>query len=544
MKFNKIASLCMLGMAIATTTSCSGPEDEIKSLIFGRNFSPLNIEAKNVNETSATISWSLSSGADIYEVQFLQDDSLDYGMTYDPQTESVTPALSFTGIAAADLPLNVEGLVYDTKYTVRVRAITSDDASRTSKWHGAYFRTSAQQILNSIKQGDYTDRSVTVTWPEGEEVTTIVVGNVTHEITEEERAAGKATVTGLEPQTTYDVLLLNNGKQRGKRSFTTLADLEGSIPVADADELVEAVANANDGDAIALIGKNYVIPYGGDDESITAGSLKISKSITLKGVDAANRPVLNGRLEINDGAALNMSLIIFDGTGTSGDQAFNYKTAGVDYGALLVENCEIKNFAKGVFYLNVKSTVESVTFNNCIIHDVPCSGGDMFDSRAGLPKTFSLTNTTIYNCCAERDFIRIDDASSSFSGQSGPVVTVDKCTLYNVGNGNVKRQLIYVRFAGNEVSFTNNLVMNFNNLRGFTNQVSCDATPTLQNNYYYNTSNLLSLAAGNTEKVQWFDEEGTDLADNPCPSAASFDFTLDGNSAAKAGGAGDPRWNK
>lgn len=544
MKFNKIASICMLGLAIAATTSCSDPDDEIRSLIFGRNFSPLNIQAKDVKETSASISWDLSNGADLYEVQFLQDDSLDYGGTYDPQTDAVTPALTFSNIPADDIPLNVEGLVYDTKYTVRVRAITSDDASRLSKWHGAYFRTSAQQILNGIKQGDYTDRSVTVTWPEGEEVTTIVVGNITHEITEEEKAAGKATVTGLEPQTTYDVLLLNNGKQRGKRSFTTLADLEGSIPVATAEELVDAVTAANDGDAIALIGTNYVIPYNGDDEAITAGSLKVSKSITLKGVDAANRPVVNGRIEVNDGAALTTSLIIFDGSGTSGDQAFNYKTANANYGALIVDNCELKNYTKGLFYLNVKSVVEGVTFNNCIIHDIKCDGGDMFDSRAGLPKTFNLTNSTIYNSCAARDFIRIDDASSGFSGQPGPVVTVDKCTLYNVGNGNSNRQLIYVRFAGNEVTFTNNLVMEFSNTRGFTNQTSCDPTPELQNNYYYHTVNLISLAEGNSQTVRWFDEDGTNLTDNPCPSAKDYDFTVDANSPVKSGNGGDPRWLK
>ena len=544
MKVNRIFSACVFGLAVAALTSCSDASDAIESIILNRNLSPINIQAKDVQETSATITWDLSSGADVYEVQFFQDDSLSYGGTYDSQTDAVTPAKTISGVTADDLPLLVEDLVYDTKYTVRVRAITSNDASRISKWHGVYFRTSAQQILNSIKQGDYTDRSVTVSWPEGEEVTTIVVGNVTHQITEEEKAAGKATVTGLEPQTVYTVYLLNNGKQRGNRTFTTLADLEGSIPVSNADELVAAVEAAQDGDAIALIGPKYVIPYSGDDENITAGSLKITKSLTLKGVDAANRPIVNGRLEINDGAALTTSLIIYDGEGTSGDQAFNYKTAGVTYGALLIDNCEIKNYTKGVFYLNVASVVESVTFNNCIIHDIPCSGGDMFDSRAGLPKAFNLTNSTVYNSCATRDFIRIDDASSNFSGQPGPIVTVNKCTLYKVGNGNSNRQLIYVRFAGNEVIFKNNLVMEFNNTRGFTNQSSCDPTPELQNNYYYHTVNLISLAEGNTQTVRWFDTDGTNLADNPCPQAEEADFTVDANSPVKSGNAGDPRWIK
>lgn len=168
----------------------------------------------------------------------------------------------------------------------------------------------------------------------------------------------------------------------------------------------------------------------------------------------------------------------------------------------------------------------------------------MFDSRAGLPKAFNLTNSTVYNSCATRDFIRIDDASSNFSGQPGPIVTVNKCTLYKVGNGNSNRQLIYVRFAGNEVIFKNNLVMEFNNTRGFTNQSSCDPTPELQNNYYYHTVNLISLAEGNTQTVRWFDTDGTNLADNPCSQAEEADFTVDANSPVKSGNAGDPRWIK
>ena len=66
----------MLGVMALTTTSCSDTADEIKSLVFGRNFAPLNIEAANVKETSANISWDTSAGATHYIMEVYADDSL------------------------------------------------------------------------------------------------------------------------------------------------------------------------------------------------------------------------------------------------------------------------------------------------------------------------------------------------------------------------------------------------------------------------------------------------------------------------------------
>ena len=53
----------------------------------------------------------------------------------------------------------------------------------------------------------------------------------------------------------------------------------------------------------------------------------------------------------------------------------NYKDA-TDYGALLVENTEIKNFCEGITCGNVVGTIESITFSKCLIHDIQCDGGD------------------------------------------------------------------------------------------------------------------------------------------------------------------------
>ena len=132
----------------------------------------------------------------------------------------------------------------------------------------------------------------------------------------------------------------------------------------------------------------------------------------------------------------------------------------------------------------------------------------------------------------------MDDASGKVTAT--PVITVDHCTLYDVGSGNANYRLLYVRFAGNTISWTNNVVANTNYKRGFSNQ-SSTAIPTFKNNFYFNTVNLLSLAAGNEEKIQFFDEDGIEVAANPFKDPANANFTVI-DEKIQDKGAGDPRW--
>jgi hypothetical protein len=105
----------------------------------------------------------------------------------------------------------------------------------------------------------------------------------------------------------------------------------------------------------------------------------------------------------------------------------------------------------------------------------------------------------------------MDDASGSVTAT--PVITVDHCTLYNVGNGNANYRLLYVRFAGNTINWTNNIVSGFVNKRGFSEQKNT-AVPTFSNNCYYNTKNLVKAGDNAEQKdgavtIRFYDENGT-----------------------------------
>ena len=404
----------------------------------------------------------------------------------------------------------------------------------------ARLRGSAE-MLKSLKPADIADRSVRLTWEaeEGYDVTTAVVGNVTHTITAEEKEAGSCIVEGLNPETTYTAYLYYNGKQCGNRNFTTIAVL-----VREGEDLKDAIEDAEEGATIAVYGGTYELnPNDGK-----TGAVKVTKTLTIKGIYPTDRPVIKGRFEIYDGASLSLSQLIINGNANSTtDQIFNYKfdaaAAGTTFGPLDIQNCEItgRSDGKGLIYLNIQAAVEAINIKNCVIYGIECSGGDFIDSRAGYPKEINLLQSTFYTVATARDFIRVDDASGNFAGVAGQKVTVNRCTLYNVGAGEANYRLLYVRFEGNKLTFTNNIVVGTNYKRGFTNQSKSDPTPTLQNNFYWNCENLTAPGAGADATIVWFDENGT-VANPGFKNADGGDFTLNVDSEPYKNNAGDPRW--
>ena len=515
----------MFGLGTLALTSCDDAMDEITSIVLNRDFAPIGLEAKSATENSITLEWTKSHDNVTYTIELFADDSLTF---------EGTASNTYTDIEATKL--KISGLVYDTKYSARVMTIDNDDPNRNSKWSNVFFRTSAQQIFETPTENDIADRSVIMTWPAGEAATTVRVyvdDNLVKEqpVTADEVNEGKVVVTGLEPETAYTIRLYNGEKQRGSKDITTIADLNGATLVHEGDDLRTLIEAANDGDVFALYGGTHIIPD--SDTEGKASSVKVTKSITIKGIYPTNVPVIKGRFEIYDGASLDISQVVIDGIDNSTtDQAFNFKTADT-YPRLRAENAEIKNFGKGVYYLNVAATVQELTFYNCLIHDIVCDGGDMFDCRKGRIDALNFQQCTIYNSAAARDFIRMDDASAR---GGTPSITVDHCTIDGCANGG--KRLLYVRYVGNVINWTNNIVTNTGAV--WSNQ-SKTGVPQFQNNVYFNCAKL--NIADVEGKTNMFADEAGKEANPQYKDAANGDFTVGNESVSKLG-VGDPRWNK
>ncbi|MGX5690624.1 DUF4957 domain-containing protein [Arcticibacter tournemirensis] len=502
--------LCLI--AGVGVSGCSDPMDEITTLDFNRLLSPTDLSATVVNRTGVLLSWKAVNNAHSYTIEIF--DNADF---------TGTAVKRFEGITSGQVPYTVTALDGQTKYFARVKALS--EGVDESKWMTVDFTTDAEQILEEVVLEKLTFTSVTLNWPAGQTATSITItpGDIQHTVTTAEIAAGEATVGGLIRGTTYTATLQNGTKIRGARTFTTLG---GAVIVSPGADLASLIANA-DADAI------FDLKVG---EYTVNADVIVSKSITIKAASSSQRPVIKGAvLRIKGNAGVSLKDLILDGTGSlNGNQAIIYDEAlNNAYAPLNVENCEIKNYVKGVMYVNVKALIESVTLKENVIHHIECNGGDFIDFRTGLAKTFLFENNTVYSSAAERDLFRMDaNGSTNFPAETS-VVTIRTNTFNSVSTG-ASRRFLYIRLASHQIHFTKNLIANTNGY--YSNQPSTTIT-TMSNNNYFNAPNFTQSTVSNAKN-----DTGTFTTLDPqFANVAQGDFTL-GNLTLKAAGVGDLRW--
>lgn len=514
----------VFGLAALTIASCSEPGDEITSVTYSRNFSPTSLEAKVRNRTNVELSWNLAEGVTSYNIEVYANDNLTFAGS-PVKTLSVTPE---------EVPVLITGLEGETDYSFRVQAI---GGKADSKWSGAYCKTDAEQIFKNVKEEDIKGSSVVLRWTAGEEaaIITLTPGNIVYNVTATDIAAGAATVTGLTPETEYTAVMTRaNGKTRGTISFKTGIDLaDTDILVKAGSDISAAIKDAPEGYRLIVEPGTYGIAT---DEATAGGSITISKALTIKGLRQGDHPVIQGRFKVEAPFALDQ--VTLDGTGTDGGQCFDF-TADGEYESFSITNSEIKNYTKGFYYLNKATLVKTITIEGNIISNIECSGGDFLDARKGGFNTLTFKNNTVFESAKSRDLVRMDDNSANVTAAAN--IIFDHNTFYNVGSDAANYRIFYVRWkTGNKITFTNNLVVGTNYKRGFANNSATDKEPTLDNNIYFNTENLISAGSTADATIIWFDTAGTVL-DPQFKDAAKGDFTV-GNDNVKDKKAGDPRW--
>ena len=528
MKIINNISKYLLGLAaIVSVSSCSDQMDEITSLILDRNYAPVELTAKVVNKTNIKLTWN-KSNADSYTIEVFQDDSLTF---------AGTPVKTISGVQASDIPYTVNALEGETNYSFRVKAITKDDASKDSKWSTAYAETEAENILSPVnEETDITATTVTLKWPTGQTATSIVAtadgsfasNVISHTVTADEIAAGKATISGLSPETSYTVKLFNNTKTRGTVKIKTAIDLGGATLVKAGSDLITCIDNAKDGDVLALMPGNYPI-------NTIDGNMPLNKSIAIKSVRSYDKAIIQGGFQLSDGAALSLTQLVLDGNNNvTIKYVADYKTAG-KFGDLTIEGCEVKGYTGGIYYVNVASDITNLKIDNCIIHNIS-TASDFMDCRAGAIHNLTVTNNTVYAISC-RDFFRYDNKASSFPGVS-PYINVDHNTLD--GLASVNKGVFYVRYTGSTIAFTNNIVSNSS---GVFCKFATTIIPSFSGNNYYNSPNFVQATDDKTNTgITVYDNTGTSY--NPSyADYANHDFTVKSDDL-KSSKTGDPRWIK
>lgn len=512
--------------------SCDDIDPITEEIQFDRVFTPLELDVKISNQVTAILNWSVVENIDHYVIEFSKD-SLAF-----------TDIINTVTVLPAEIPYSIT-LEGATQYSARLKGVSINEGQDDSKWAKIAFKTKDENIFEPLTDENIGKSSVTLNWPSGSEVTHFIItqGDIQRNITDEEKVAGEATITGLTYDTQYKIVMYDgtNPKQRGAVTFTTMPE---GITLSATDDLNEIITNAAEGDVFLLEGGDYTA-YG--------GTITINKSIKLKGLLSSDKPILHVQFVLEEGVqsaefiSLEMNGNYLDSeTGLEEmlDNAFQYATSDAAYGLLKIEGCNVHNYNKSfISGGSVAFSATSILVDNCIVSDILNDGGDFMDFRKSYIANLTVQNTTFYNCATDtvRDFVRMDGSSKGNAYDDGsniPVIDINHCTFYNVMNSSSStKRFFYVRWTQHTLISSGNLFAEMGN-SVYSNQ-SLTLQPDCSGNNYFNAENYYVPDTGGKNLV---DNSSDYTTLNPGFSdAANGDFTISETTLID-NLVGDPRW--
>ncbi|MDT0677652.1 DUF5123 domain-containing protein [Autumnicola musiva] len=509
-------SLLIAILLAATVTGCDYDKEIIEELPVEREFAPVNLSAFVRNQVNVELNWTVNENVNSYIVEFAND-----SLRFDNIVKSIE-------VSPDELPVLVP-LESESLYSIRVKAI-SERGNDDSSWATTTARTLTEQLFIEGEPDDVKAKEAIFRWVPNSEVTEISLspGNITHTITQEEKADGMATVTGLTSETEYTATLLNGSEIRGVRTFTTGIDIGTGILVTVDDDLLQMIADASAGDVLVLEPGDY---------TGQTGTITLDKSITIRGLRSFDKPMLKLSFELVAGAE-DVEFIDLDiqgeGIGSSSLNTFLEYTGAGNYNSLLISECNIHNYSRAfVAGSTTDAILQNLTVENSIIHDFFTDGGDFIDFRASDVLNVNLLTSTFYNCAPARDFIRMDASGTSNDTGVTANILIDSCTLYAVSDNDSSR-ILYIRFVSNDVTVRNTLIVNTES-EGYADREGIDESPTFSNNNYFNAPGFLDTSQYIYDDSNYFN------LDPGFVDPSTGDFTVT-NQTLIDNNVGDPRW--
>lgn len=426
---NILSTASMMALALSATSCTDGNDWDVDgslSRLFGLNGDKITVETA---ETSATVTFSAFTSKAVpspeYYVFEVSKDSLYEGV------ENANIIKFGEDKTLTSSPVVLSGLDGDSRYYMRVKAMSS--TSNESKWvyykDGSSFKTKAEQIFNNVEATDLFEDHVNLSWTPGADVTHITYANTndaeniqTINLTDEEKAAGKYTLGGLNPTSTYTITIYKNDVKRGQLQVTTPA----AMPAANFKYSLASDVTVISQDLIDEIAEKAKAAAGNETNYSATIGIPAGAKVALYGINDSDGGKTN--VTIPDG----MSVTFF---GLAGGDAptinldKNFDIAG-SHAFIKFQNVKLEENGAGYFINQSKAcTVSEFTLENCEVSNLKTSFFRLQGSDAKSIGKLTLKNSIFTKLCAGYGFIHIDAGSGKGHLDN---VEIDGCTFNSI----------------------------------------------------------------------------------------------------------------
>lgn len=426
---NILGTASMMALALSATSCTDGNDWDVDgslSRLFGLNGDKITVETA---ETSATVTFSAFTSKTVpapeYYVFEVSKDSLYEGV------ENANIIKFGEDKSLTSSPVVLSGLDGDSKYYMRVKAMSS--TSNESKWvyykDGSSFKTKAEQIFNNVEATDLFEDHVNLSWTPGAEVTHITYANAndveniqTINLTDEQKAAGKYTLSGLQPTSTYTITIYKNDVKRGQLQVTTPA----AMPAANFKYSLASDVTVISQDLIDEIAEKAKAAAGNETNYSATIGIPAGAKVALYGTNDSDGGKTN--VTIPDG----MSVTFF---GLAGGETptitldKNFDIAG-SHAFIKFQNVKLEENGAGYFINQSNAcTVSEFTLENCEVSNIKTSFFRFQKSDAKSVGKLTLKNSIFTNLCAGYGFINIDAGSGAGHLDN---VEIDGCTFNSI----------------------------------------------------------------------------------------------------------------
>lgn len=426
---NILGTASMMALALSATSCTDGNDWDVDgslSRLFGLNGDKITVETA---ETSATVTFSAFTSKTVpapeYYVFEVSKDSLYEGV------ENANIIKFGEDKSLTSSPVVLSGLDGDSKYYMRVKAMSS--TSNESKWvyykDGSSFKTKAEQIFNNVEATDLFEDHVNLSWTPGAEVTHITYANAndveniqTINLTDEQKAAGKYTLSGLQPTSTYTITIYKNDVKRGQLQVTTPA----AMPAANFKYSLASDVTVISQDLIDEIAEKAKAAAGNETNYSATIGIPAGAKVALYGTNDSDGGKTN--VTIPDG----MSVTFF---GLAGGETptitldKNFDIAG-SHTYIKFQNVKLEENGAGYFINQNKAcTVSEFTLEDCEVSNVKTSFFRIQGKDAKSIGKLTLKNCIFTNLCAGYGFIHIDAGSGAGHLDN---VEIDGCTFNSI----------------------------------------------------------------------------------------------------------------